>query len=91
MRCKTRFEDSFVAKKKLQIKTKLIINCIIFTKHFLQRNFKCEMTITAYLNERSIPVLTGKQSQTCEGPILENELLNTLKICQITSHSEMMA
>ena len=49
------------------------------------------MTITAYLNERSIPVLTGKQSQTCEGPILENELLKTLKICQITSHSEMMA
>ena len=49
------------------------------------------MTITAYLNERSIPVLTGKQSQTCEGPILENELLKTLKICQITSQSEMMA
>ena len=48
------------------------------------------MTITAYLNQRSIPVLTGKQSQTCEGPILENAFLKTLKICQITSHPEMM-
>ena len=35
--------------------------------------------ITAYLNQISIPVLTGEQSQTCEGPILENELLNALK------------
>ena len=35
--------------------------------------------ITAYLNQISIPVLTGEQSQTCEGPILENELLKALK------------
>ena len=35
--------------------------------------------ITAYLNQISIPVLTGEQSQTCEGPILENQLLNALK------------
>ena len=35
--------------------------------------------ITAYLNQISIPVLTGEQSQTCEGPILENELLKPLK------------
>ena len=35
--------------------------------------------ITAYLNQISIPVLTGEQSKTCEGPILENELLKALK------------
>ena len=35
--------------------------------------------ITAYLNQISIPVLTGEQSQTCEGQILENELLKALK------------
>ena len=35
--------------------------------------------ITAYLNQISIPVLTGEQSQTCEGPISENELAKTLK------------
>ena len=35
--------------------------------------------ITASLNQISIPVLTGEQSQTCEGPISENELLKALK------------
>ena len=35
--------------------------------------------ITAYLNQIRIPVLTGEQSQTCEGPILEKKLLKTLK------------
>ena len=34
--------------------------------------------ITAYLNQISIPVLTGEQSQTCEGPISENEPLKAL-------------
>ena len=35
--------------------------------------------IAAYLNQINIPVLTGEQSQTCEGPISENELLIALK------------
>ena len=35
--------------------------------------------ITAYLNQKSIPVLTGEQSQTCEGPMTENALLKALK------------
>ena len=35
--------------------------------------------ITAYLNQISIPAFTGEQSQTCEGPISENELLKALK------------
>ena len=37
--------------------------------------------ITAYLNQISIPVLTGEQeqSQTCEGPISENKLLKVLQ------------
>ena len=35
--------------------------------------------ITAYLSLISIPVLAGEQSQTCEGPILESELLKALK------------
>ena len=34
--------------------------------------------ITAYLNQISIPVLTGEQSQTCESPISENKLLKAL-------------
>ena len=36
--------------------------------------------ITVYLNQISIPVLTGEQSQTCEGPVSEKELLKALKI-----------
>ena len=44
--CKTRFRLSFViAQMKLRIKTKSIINCIIFIKHFSQRNFKFKMKI----------------------------------------------
>ena len=35
--------------------------------------------MTADLNQISIPVLIGEQSQTCEGPILESELLKALK------------
>ena len=35
--------------------------------------------ITAYLNQISIPLLTGEQSQICEDPISENELLIALK------------
>ena len=35
--------------------------------------------ITSYLDQISIPVLSGEQSQTCEGPISENELLKALK------------
>ena len=35
--------------------------------------------ITAHLNQISIPVLTGEQSQICEGPISVNELLKALK------------
>ena len=47
----------------------------LFTKKFQIQN----QNITAYLNQISIPVLTGKQSHTCEGPILENKLLKALK------------
>ena len=36
--------------------------------------------LTAYLNQISTPVVNGEQSQTCEGPISENELLKALKI-----------
>ena len=35
--------------------------------------------ITAYLNLISLPILTGEQSQTCAGPISENELLKGLR------------
>ena len=47
--------------------------------HFTQKLQIQNEDIPAYLNQISIPVLTGEQSQTCEGPILENELLNALK------------
>ena len=35
--------------------------------------------INAYLSQINIPILTEEQSQTCEGPITESELLNALK------------
>ena len=35
--------------------------------------------INAYLSQINIPILTEEQSQTCEGPIIESELLNALK------------
>ena len=50
--------------------------------HFYKTLFKIQIqneNITAYLNQVSIPVLTGEQSQTYEGPISENELLKALK------------
>ena len=35
--------------------------------------------INAYLSQIDIPILTEEQSQICEGPITESELLNALK------------
>ena len=42
--------------------------------HFYKTIFTAKLqieneNITVYLNQVSIPVLTGEQSQTCEGPI----------------------
>ena len=60
-------------------------NQIIYQLHHFYKTLFTEKLqiqnedITAYLNQKSIPVLTGEQSQTCEGPISENELLKTLK------------
>ena len=34
--------------------------------------------MNAYLSQINIPILTEKQSQTCEGPVTECELLNAL-------------
>ena len=79
MRWKTGLELSFIAKMKLRIKTKLIINCIIFIKLFTEKLQIENENITAYLNQISISVLTGEQWETCEGPILENELLKAFK------------
>ena len=90
MRCKTKFELSFVDKimDKNQINHQLHhFYKILFIEKLQMQN----ENITAYLNQISIPVLTGEQSQTCEGSILENELLKALKKCQITSHLKMMA
>ena len=36
-------------------------------------------SINAYLCQINIPILTEGQSQTCEDPIIESELLNVLK------------
>ena len=35
--------------------------------------------LNVYLSQINIPILTEEQSQTCEGPITESELLNALK------------
>ena len=90
MRCKTKSELSFVAeiRDKNQINHQLHhVNKTLFIEKLKMQN----ENITAYLNQISIPVLTGEQSQTCEGSILENELLKALKKCQITRHLKMMA
>ena len=47
----------------------------LFTEKLQMQN----ENITAYLSLISIPVLAGEQSQKCEGPILESELLKALK------------
>ena len=39
--------------------------------------------INRYLSKIKFPILTEEQSQTCEDPITESELLNTLKIMLI--------
>ena len=62
-------------------------------KHKINQEFECfyknlfteksefqKEDINAYLSQINIPILTEKQSQTCEGPITESELLNALKI-----------
>ena len=78
MRC--RFELSFVVKMKLRIKTKLIFHCIILKKSLFTEKLQIQnQNITTYLSKISIPVLTGEQSRTCEGPISEDELLKALR------------
>ena len=77
MRCKTRFELSFVASQN-EITDKNQINCQLH--HFYKTLFTEELQIqnediTAYLNQISISVLTGEQSQIYEGPISEDEFL----------------
>ena len=52
--------------------------------HFYKTLFKEKLqmqneNITAYLNQTSIPILAGEQSQTCESTISKNELLTALK------------
>ena len=38
--------------------------------------------IHAYLSQVNIPILLEEQSQACEGPITESEILNALKSMQ---------
>ena len=38
--------------------------------------------INVYLSQINIPIFTEEQSQTCDGPITESELLNVLKTMQ---------
>ena len=80
-------------KKKITDKNQ-INNCIIFIKKLFTEKLQIQNeNITAYqisyinqtrycisyINQISFPVLTREQSQTCEGPILESELLKALK------------
>ena len=63
MSCKTRYELSFGVKMKSWIKNKLIINYIIFFKTLFTEKLQIQNeNITAYLNQISIPVLTGEES-----------------------------
>ena len=42
--------------------------------------------INAYFSQKNIPILKAEQSQTCEGPITESELLNALE-CMLNNKS----
>ena len=47
----------------------------------LQKSFYQKIRISSvYLSQINISILTEDQSQTCEGPTTESELLNALKI-----------
>ena len=59
-------------KRKLQINVKLVKNLNVFTKISF-------LNINAYLSQTNIPIFTEEQSQSCEGPMTESELLNPLK------------
>ena len=53
-------------------------------EHFFETLFTEKLQIqnenkTAYLNQVTITILTEEQSQSCEGPTSENELLKALK------------
>ena len=59
---------------------KLIKNLNAFCKNlFTEKSEFQKENINAHLSQIKIPILTEEQSQTCEGPITESELLNTLK------------
>ena len=66
------------AVKKVTDKNKINQELECFYKKFEKSKFQKE-DINAYLRQINIPILTEEQSQTCEGPITESKLLNTLE------------
>ena len=56
-------------------------NLNAFTKIFLLENpnFKKKIQMLSNVSQTNIAILTEEQSQTCEGPITESKLLNSLK------------
>ena len=66
--------SSLAVKKKLQINIKLIKNLNAFTKISLLKSL-----LKKNLSQINLPILTAEQSQLCEGPIIESELLNVLE------------
>ena len=80
MHCKTSFELSFFSQNEIADKNQINHQLNHFYKKLFTKKLQIKIEdITAYLNQISIPVLTGEQSQTCEGPITENDLLKAIK------------
>ena len=74
----TRFATS--SPKSLTDKNKINqeLDCL-YKNLFTEKSKFQKEDINAYLRQINIPILMEEQSQTCEGPITESELLNALK------------
>ena len=64
--------------KKVTDKHKINEELECFYKNLFTEKSEFQKNINAYLSQINIPILTEKQSQTCEGPVTECELLNAL-------------
>ena len=68
------------SEKEVTDKHKINQELECFYKNLLTEKSKFQkQDINAYLSQINIPILTDEQSQTCEGPKTESELLNALK------------
>ena len=79
-------------EKEVTDKHKINQELECFYKNLLTESSEFQKeNINAYLTQINIPILTEEQSQNCECPVTESELLNAPKSIQILDHLEMVA